>query len=219
VAEVLPTTAAGRSGSRAAEIYSSKPESSRKSGSGFMRTGTRTRTARWRSMRTRLTHVCPEWMTLTDGNGTLQVDEDVRWRGWRRQRGWCWMPLLTNLVDDVWQPEAVEAGDGAGRQEESICGEPASRNRGCEAGGWCGLGGAGPTAQKGDTDLLIKMAGCVAPVDKDCGSKCRWGMNSMYWTSSGSRNTADHYIAMLYDETSDNDPPGPIASQDWNEGC
>ncbi len=29
---------------------------------------------------------------------------------------------------------------------------------------------------------------------------------------------ADHYIATLYDETSDIDPPGPIASQDWFEG-
>ena len=29
---------------------------------------------------------------------------------------------------------------------------------------------------------------------------------------------ADHFIAMLYDETSDVDPPGPIASQDWFEG-
>jgi len=36
------------------------------------------------------------------------------------------------------------------------------------------------------------------------------GMNSMYWTSSGSRKHADHYIAMLYDETSDNAPPGPM---------
>jgi spore germination protein YaaH len=28
----------------------------------------------------------------------------------------------------------------------------------------------------------------------------------------------DHFVAVLHDENSDSDPPGPIASQDWFEG-
>jgi hypothetical protein len=55
-----------------------------------------------------ITHVCPEWMTVIDGTGNLQIDSDGRVPKLAANKGIALMPLLTNLVGDTWQPEAIE---------------------------------------------------------------------------------------------------------------
>src|SRR3954452_5787393 len=55
-----------------------------------------------------ITHVCPEWMSLVNGLGDLQVDIDPRIPKLAASKGIALMPLLTNLVGETWQPEAVE---------------------------------------------------------------------------------------------------------------
>src|SRR5215475_10708142 len=55
-----------------------------------------------------ITHVCPEWMSMVNGVGDLQVDADGRVPKLAQNKGIALMPLLTNLVGDSWQPEAVE---------------------------------------------------------------------------------------------------------------
>src|SRR4029077_8661202 len=55
-----------------------------------------------------ITHVCPEWMTVVDGMGNLQIDADARVSKLAANKGIALMPLLTNLVGDTWQPEAIE---------------------------------------------------------------------------------------------------------------
>jgi hypothetical protein len=55
-----------------------------------------------------ITHVCPEWMTVTNGMGDLQIDADARVPKLAASKNIALMPLLTNLVGDTWQPEAIE---------------------------------------------------------------------------------------------------------------
>src|SRR4026208_1308470 len=55
-----------------------------------------------------ITHVCPEWMTVIDGMGDLQIDSDSRVSKLAPPRGSALMPLRANLVGDPWQPEAIE---------------------------------------------------------------------------------------------------------------
>src|SRR5438874_4860097 len=55
-----------------------------------------------------ITHVCPEWMSMVNGVGDLQIDADARVSKLAQSKGIALMPLLTNLVGDTWQPEAVE---------------------------------------------------------------------------------------------------------------
>src|SRR5205085_502258 len=55
-----------------------------------------------------ITHVCPEWMTVIDGMGNLQIDSDSRVSKLAASKGIALMPLLTNLIGDTWQPEAIE---------------------------------------------------------------------------------------------------------------
>ena len=167
-----------------------------------------------------LTHVCPEWMEITDGLGTLKVDEDVRVERLAAAKGLVLMPLLTNLVDNAWQPEAVEGlAMGPDDRKNTFVVNLLSQLDAAKAGGvvvdWEGLD---PGHKKEITDLLIKMADALHSVDKEL-----WVMVPM----SDEFNDldlerlaehADHYIAAMYDETADSDPPGPIASEDWFEG-
>src|SRR5438874_12383951 len=61
-------------------------------------------------------------MTVIDGMGTLQIDSDARVSKLVANKGIALMPLLTNLVGDTWQPEAVEnlAHGPAKRQDTFI---------------------------------------------------------------------------------------------------
>src|SRR5882724_13507755 len=47
-------------------------------------------------------------MTVIDGMGNLQIDSDSRVSKLAANKGIALMPLLTNLVGDAWQPEAIE---------------------------------------------------------------------------------------------------------------
>src|SRR5205807_7500920 len=55
-----------------------------------------------------ITHLCPEWMTVINGLGDIQIDADNRLPKFAASKGIALMPLLTNLAGDTWQPEAVE---------------------------------------------------------------------------------------------------------------
>src|SRR5437588_10162615 len=52
-----------------------------------------------------ITHVCPEWISVINGMGDLQVDIDPRLPKLAAKTGITLMPLLSNLVGDSWQPE------------------------------------------------------------------------------------------------------------------
>ena len=168
-----------------------------------------------------LTHVCPEWMTLTDGEGTLKIDDDVRVQRLAAAKGIVLMPLLTNQVDDVWQPENVEglAMGPDDRKKNSFIVNLLAQLEAAKAGGviidWEELD---PQRRKEITDLLIKMADALHTVDKELWVEVQMGDEFNVLDLERLAEHADHYIAMLDDETSDTDPPGPIASQDWFDG-
>src|SRR5881392_1715981 len=50
-----------------------------------------------------ITHLCPEWMTVINGLGELQIDGDTRLPKLTASKGIALMPLLNNLVGDTWQ--------------------------------------------------------------------------------------------------------------------
>jgi len=54
-----------------------------------------------------ITHLCPEWMTVINGLGDLQIDGDTRLSKLTANKGIALLPLLTNLVGDTWEPEAI----------------------------------------------------------------------------------------------------------------
>jgi cellulose synthase/poly-beta-1,6-N-acetylglucosamine synthase-like glycosyltransferase/peptidoglycan/xylan/chitin deacetylase (PgdA/CDA1 family)/spore germination protein YaaH len=167
-----------------------------------------------------LTHVCPEWMTITDGLGTIKVDDDIRVERLAAAKGLVLMPLLTNLVDDEWQPEAVESlAMGPEDRQNTFVVSLLADLEAAKAGGvvvdWEEVD---PAHKQQLTDLLIKMADALHIVDKELWVMIPMGEDFNTFDLDRLAEHADHYIAMLYDETADTDPPGPIASQDWFDG-
>jgi len=167
-----------------------------------------------------LTHVCPDWMTITDGLGTLKVDADIRVERLAAAKGLVLMPLLSNQVDNEWQPESVEGlAMGPDERKNEFVVNLLTQLEAAKAGGvvvdWEELD---PADRKQITDLLIKMADALHAVDKELWVMVPMGDEFNVLDLERLADHADHYIAMLFDETAETDPPGPIASQDWFEG-
>ena len=55
-----------------------------------------------------LTHIAPEWLTLTGVESKLIAEPDAELADFCAAHGLKTMPVLRNLVGDLWQPEAVE---------------------------------------------------------------------------------------------------------------
>jgi cellulose synthase/poly-beta-1,6-N-acetylglucosamine synthase-like glycosyltransferase/peptidoglycan/xylan/chitin deacetylase (PgdA/CDA1 family)/spore germination protein YaaH len=167
-----------------------------------------------------ITHVCPEWMTVTDGMGDLQIDADTRVSKLAASKGIALMPLLTNLVGDTWQPEAVEnlAHGPADRQDRFIQ-SVLSTLRNAKASGvvidWQQID---PAYKKDITKFVDKFADALHDDNKELWLCVQPGQELDYLDLDALADNVDRFVAMLFDETSDTDPPGPLASRSWFEG-
>lgn len=169
----------------------------------------------------KLTHVCPEeWMSVIDGNGNLRVDEDTRLERLAVAKGLVLMPMLSNLVEDTWRPEAVEnlISGPADRRDRFIV-NLLSRLDDAKAGGvvidWEKID---PTYQNKLTDFLQKISAALHAVSKQLWLVVPMGDEIKMYDLETLASSVDHFVAILYDENSETDPPGPLASQDWLEG-
>ncbi len=166
-----------------------------------------------------LTHVCPEWFALVDGLGNLQIDADSRLPKLAAAKGIALMPLLTNLVGDTWQPEAVEnlAHGPADRQDRFIQKLLAHLQEAKAAGVVVDWEQVDPAYQDDITKLLNKLADALHAAGRQLWLCVQPGQDLDYIDFDSLSETVDRFVALLFDETSDTDPPGPLASRQWFE--
>ena len=166
-----------------------------------------------------LTHVCPEWFVLVDGLGNLQIDADVRLPRLAAAKGIALMPLLTNLVGDTWQPEAVEnlAHGPVDRQDRFIQNLLANLEEAKAAGVVIDWEEVDPAYKDDITKLLNKMAGALHDAGRQLWLCVQPGQDLDYIDFDNVSETVDRFVALLYDETSDTESPGPLASRQWFE--
>ncbi len=167
-----------------------------------------------------ITHVCPEWMSMVNGVGDLQIDADARVPKLSQHKGIALMPLLTNLVGDTWQPEAVEnVAHGPPERQEKFIANVLVVLRNAKAAGvvvdWEQLD---PTYKKDFTDLLEKFANALHRDGRQLWLIVSPGQEIDYIDFDELSPYIDRFVAMLFDETSDVDAPGPLASRMWFEG-
>ncbi|MDQ2867936.1 MAG: glycosyltransferase [Verrucomicrobiota bacterium] len=167
-----------------------------------------------------LTHVCPEWMSMVDGVGDLQIDADSRLPKLAQARGFALMPLLTNLVGDTWQPEAVEnVAHGPPERQQNFIANVLTVLRNAKAAGvvvdWEQLD---PAYKSDFTALLTKLSDALHADGKQLWLCVSPGQELDYIDFDELSDNVDRYVAILYDETSESDPPGPLASRSWFEG-
>src|SRR5206468_3347552 len=110
-----------------------------------------------------ITHVCPEWMSMVNGVGDLQIDADARVSKLAQSKGIALMPLLTNLVGDTWQPEAVEnvAHGPPERQEKFIANVLVVLREAKAAGVVVDWEQLDPNYKKDFTEVLDKLASAL----------------------------------------------------------
>jgi cellulose synthase/poly-beta-1,6-N-acetylglucosamine synthase-like glycosyltransferase/peptidoglycan/xylan/chitin deacetylase (PgdA/CDA1 family)/spore germination protein YaaH len=167
-----------------------------------------------------ITHVCPEWMTVIDGMGNLQIDSDSRVSKLATTKGIALMPLLTNLVGDTWQPEAIEnlAHGPATRQDRFIQKVLAVLRNAKAAGVVVDWQQIDPAYKKDLTGFIDKFADALHDDNKELWLCVQPGQELDYIDIDALSDNIDRFVAMLFDETSETDPPGPLASRSWFEG-
>src|SRR5216117_1919517 len=167
-----------------------------------------------------ITHVCPEWMTVTNGMGDLQIDGDTRLLKLAATKGIALMPLLTNLVGDTWQPEAIEnLAHGSPARRDEFIQRVLSVLRSAKASGvvidWQQID---PAYKKDVTKFIDKFADALHDDNKELWLCVQPGQELDYIDFDALSDNVDRFVAMLFDETSDTDPPGPLASRSWFDG-
>ena len=167
-----------------------------------------------------ITHVCPDWMSVVNGMGDLQIDADWRLPKLCAAKGIALMPLLTNLVGDTWQPEAVEnlAHGPVARQNQFIHNVRAALRNARAAGVVIDWEQIDPAYKKDLAMFLDKFSDALHDDDKELWLCVQPGQELDYVDFDKLSDNVDRFVAMLFDETSEGDPPGPLASRPWFEG-
>ncbi len=167
-----------------------------------------------------LTHVCEESMTVVDGTGKLVIEEDPRVAKLAAAKGVTLMPLLNNIQDDKWLPEAVEnLANGPDSVRKTFIAAVAAHLDSVKAGGVVvDFEEVDSTYRKSLSDFLIEMADELHKTDKELWLETPMGDDFKVFDLDRLSDSVDHFVAALCDESSESDPPGPLASQSWFEG-
>jgi len=167
-----------------------------------------------------ITHLCPEWITVLNGSGDIQIDADSRLPKFCANKGIVLMPLLTNLVGDTWQPEAIEnLAHGPTERQERFFAKVVTVLRDAKAKGvvidWEQID---PVYKKDITTFIDKFCDALHNDDKELWLTVQPGQDIDYIDFDELSDNVDRFVASLFDETSDVDPPGPLGSRSWFEG-
>src|SRR5213596_2540451 len=167
-----------------------------------------------------ITHLCPEWMTVINGMGELQIDADPRLPKLAANKGIALMPLLTNLVGDTWQPEATEnLAHGPAERQDRFIQRVLAVLRDAKASGvvvdWEQID---PAYKKDIASFIDKFADALHDDGRELWLCVQPGQELDYIDFQNLADNVDRFVALLFDETSDIDPPGPLGSRSWFEG-
>ncbi|HYR23069.1 MAG TPA: polysaccharide deacetylase family protein [Chthoniobacterales bacterium] len=167
-----------------------------------------------------ITHLCPEWITVVNGFGDIQIDPDIRLPKFCASKGIKLMPLLTNLAGDTWQPEAIEnlAHGPVDRQEHFFAKVVAALRDAKAAGVVVDWEQIDPVYKKDITAFIDKFCDALHNDDKELWLTVQPGQELDYIDFDELSDNVDRFVASLFDETSDIDPPGPLGSRPWFEG-
>ena len=167
-----------------------------------------------------LTHVCPEWMAVINGRGDLQIDADPRLPKFTASKGLALMPLLTNLVGDAWQPEAVEnlAHGPQDRQDRFIQKVLAVLNEAKAVGMIVDWEQIDPVYKKDIAVFLNRLTDALHDDGKELWLCVQPGQDLDYIDFEDLSENVDRFVALLFDETAEIDSPGPLGSRRWFEG-
>ena len=168
----------------------------------------------------KLTHLCPEWLSYTNTDAGIEQDRDVDMERIRESFPSKLMPVLSNLDGSRRVPEAVESlAQASAKEQNAFIAELVCRLQEVDAAGvvidW-------EEVDAGERGELSALVAAIAEGLKAKGLET-WlcvTMDSSFstWDFDALSAKVARFVAFLHDENGENDAPGPIASQDWFEG-
>ena len=167
-----------------------------------------------------LTHVAPEWFTLVETSSRLVYSPDAKLAKFAASRGLAVMPLLRNLENDEWQPEAVEnlANGSSDKRAEFVRSLLHDLKKSNASGVIINWEQVDPAYKDAYTDLLVEIAQALHDEGKELWFLVSPGDAFETFDLETLAGWVDRFVALLSDENSDSDKPGPISSLDWLEG-
>jgi cellulose synthase/poly-beta-1,6-N-acetylglucosamine synthase-like glycosyltransferase/peptidoglycan/xylan/chitin deacetylase (PgdA/CDA1 family)/spore germination protein YaaH len=167
-----------------------------------------------------LTHIAPEWFTISGVDSTLIADPDPALGDFCAAHGLKTVPLLRNLVGDDWQPEAVEAlarADAA--RQRSFAASLAEKLREFRAAGvLLDFNELDPALAPQFTTLFHTLADTLHAEKLELWLAVSMDDEIKTYDLDSLSPFVDRFVALLFDEHTTGDTPGPIASQQWCEG-
>jgi cellulose synthase/poly-beta-1,6-N-acetylglucosamine synthase-like glycosyltransferase/peptidoglycan/xylan/chitin deacetylase (PgdA/CDA1 family)/spore germination protein YaaH len=166
-----------------------------------------------------LTHVAADWFSLTGVEGALKEDPSDKARLLCLRKGLGFLPILRNLDGDAWQPEAVEEMAHEPEAERGAFLEKLiSRLPPGSAGLLLELSQLDPTYKDEYSRLIKDLGDHLHAAGKELWFAVPTGADFDAFDLNSITDSADRVVATLYDENSERDDPGPLASSDWFQG-
>lgn len=167
-----------------------------------------------------LTHLAPEWLSVVGAEGRLVSTGDPALVEYCAARGIAVIPLLRNLEGDQWQPEAVEnLARGPAANRARFVGALAAKLAELKvAGVMIEFDQIDPAYRNEFTLFLTEISAALHKAGRQLWLCVSLGdpLDSLDLESLS--DETDRFVALMYDESSDSDAPGPIASREWFEG-
>ena len=167
-----------------------------------------------------ITHLFLDWGTIADGEGSLYFQDISKVQRVASAQGITLIPALTNLIGRRWQPEAVEGlANGPAERRAAFIVKLLSSVQEAKVGGvlldWQQVN---PADRGNLTTLVEQVAHALHAINKELWLQVPMNEEINTFDLGRLTGTVDRFVASLCDETSDDEPAGPIASQDWFEG-
>ncbi len=166
-----------------------------------------------------LTHVAAEWFSIMDVEGTLREDPADKARLLCVRKGLGFLPILRNIDGDRWRPEAVEElAHAAPAERAAFLDKLISRMPPGSTGllvEWTQLD---PTYKEEISRLIKELADHLHAAGKELWFTVPTGNDFDSFDLEAVSQSVDRLVASLFDEHSEPDDPGPLASSDWFEG-
>lgn len=173
-----------------------------------------------RSHAANLTHLSPEWLTVSGVDSSLLVEPDPALADFCASRGLKTMPLLRNLVGDQWQPEAVEALARADAARQNAFAENlAAKLKELRAAGvLMDFNELDPALAPQFTTLFQAISKTLHASKLELWVAVSMDDEIRTYDLEALAPIVDRFVALLFDEHAEGDTPGPIASQEWCDG-
>ena len=167
-----------------------------------------------------LTHLCVEWASITDGEGALYFQDISKVQRLAAAQGIVLMPVLNNLSGHQWQPEAVEGlANGPAERRAAFILKLLGAVQEAKAGGvMLNWEQVNPVDRGNVATLIEQIASGLHSIGKELWLQVPMNEEINTFDIGRLTGTVDRFVAGLTDETSDDEPAGFIASQDWFEG-